>query len=145
MQTTTISIRIPKAEVGRLDRLAHHLGMERPSFLKQALKRGTEDLMFDGACQAYRRGQATLSRAAEMAELSLREMILRMEDADLELNYDTSDLRKDRTPCVSHWHQCLSSSPACNQQCFLNKGAGQESYKHKNIQRKRGLQRSFVV
>ncbi len=98
MQTTTISIRIPKEEAGRLDRLARYLGMERPSFLKQAIKRGTADLVFDGACQAYRSGQATLSRAAEMAELPLRDMILRMEDADLELNYDVSDLRKDLAP-----------------------------------------------
>lgn len=98
MQTMTVSIRMPKDEVGRLDRLARYLGMERPSLLKQALKRGTADLVFEGACQAYRSGQATLSRAAEMAELPLRDMMLRMEDADLELNYDVSDLRKDLAP-----------------------------------------------
>ena len=95
MQSMTISIRIPKDEAGRMDRLAHHLGMARPTFLKQALKRGAADLVFEGACQAYRSGQATLSRAAEMAGLPLRDMMLRMEDADLELNYDVSDLRKD--------------------------------------------------
>ncbi len=98
MQTITISIRIPKDEVGRMERLAHHLGMERPTFLKQALKRGAADLVFDGACQAYRNGTATLSRAAEMAGLTLRDMILRMRDADLEMNYDVSDLRRDLQP-----------------------------------------------
>jgi predicted HTH domain antitoxin len=98
VQTVTISMRIPKAEAGRLERLACHLGMERPAFLKQALKRGAADLMFDGACQAYRDGTATLSRAAEMAGLTLRDMLLRMRDADLELNYDVTELRKDLEP-----------------------------------------------
>lgn len=98
MQTVTISMRIPKSEAGRLDRLAQDLGLQRPTFLKQALKRGADDLLFDGACQAYRKGTVTLSRAAEMAGLSLRDMMLRMKDGDLEMNYDVSDLRKDLEP-----------------------------------------------
>lgn len=95
MQTVTISLRLPKAEAGRLARLASETGMERPAFLKQALKRGTEDLLFERACQAYRRGEATLSRAAELAGLSLRDMISRLSAAGLELNYGVADLEKD--------------------------------------------------
>jgi predicted HTH domain antitoxin len=98
MRTVTISMRLPKAEAGWIARLAHDLGMERPTFLKQALKRGAADLVFERACQAYRRGEATLSRAAEMAGLTLREMVLRMQDADLELNYSVADLQKDLLP-----------------------------------------------
>jgi len=98
MQTVTIAMRIPKAEAGRMERLAHALGMERPTFLKQALKRGAADLVYEGACQAYREGKATLSRAAEMAGLTLRDMLLRMREADLEMNYDVPELRKDLRP-----------------------------------------------
>ena len=98
MQTVTISMRIPKAEAGRMARLARDLGLERPTFLKQALKRGAADLVFEGACQAYREGTATLSRAAEMAGLTLRDMMLRMPNADLEMNYDVSELQKDLQP-----------------------------------------------
>ena len=43
-------------------------------------------MMFDRACQAYRDGEATLSRAAEIAQLTVRDMLLRMRSADLELN-----------------------------------------------------------
>jgi predicted HTH domain antitoxin len=98
MQTVTISMRLPKTEAGLMERLARHLGMERPTFLKQALKRGAAGLVFDHACQAYRDGNATLSRAAEMAGLTLRDMMLRMRDNDLEMNYSVSDLRKDLQP-----------------------------------------------
>lgn len=95
MQTITLSVRLPKGDAGKMGELARDLNMERSAFLKRALKRGAEDLRFEHACQAYRKGQATLSRAAEMAGLRVRDMLLRLRDADLELHYDVSDLQKD--------------------------------------------------
>ena len=95
MSTVTISMRLPKSEAARLDRVAREMDMERSNFLKRALKRGAQDLCFEHACQAYRNGRATLSRAAEMAGIGLRDMMLRMQSADLELNYGTEDLEKD--------------------------------------------------
>ena len=95
MSTVTISMRLPKAEASRLEQFARDTGMERPTFLKRALKRGAQDLVFEQACRAYRHGEATLSRAAEIAGLSLRDMILRMHGAGLELNYGVEDLEKD--------------------------------------------------
>ena len=95
MHTVTISMRLPEDEVGRLGELAREVGTARPTFLKQALQRGVADLTFEHAIQAYRSGKATLSRAAEIAGLSLRDMLLRMKDSDLELNYDVTELEKD--------------------------------------------------
>ena len=95
MQTVTVSLRLPRQEAGRLGKLAHDLDMERSSFLKRALKRGAEDLMFEHACRTYRNGEATLSRAAEMAGLRVRDMILRLREANMELNYDVAELQKD--------------------------------------------------
>jgi predicted HTH domain antitoxin len=95
MKTVTISMRLPEEEVASLAELARELGTERPAFLRQALRRGARDLMFERACQAYRTGAATLSRAAEMADIPLRDMILRLEGASLELNYGVKELRRD--------------------------------------------------
>ncbi len=95
MSSVTISLRLPRSEVGRLEKLARQLGSERPAFLKRALQRGAADLMFERACQAYRDGEATLSLAAEMAGLSLRDMLHRLRNADLELSYTTDDFAKD--------------------------------------------------
>lgn len=95
MRTTTISMRLPKVEAGRLDRMARGMGLERPTFFKRALKRGASDLLFEHACQAYRDGEATLSRAAELAGLSLRDLLLKMQAAGLELNYGIPELEKD--------------------------------------------------
>lgn len=86
MDTVTISIGLPNDEVGKLDRLAAELGTERSAFVKRALRRGAADLMFERACQAYREGAATLSRSADIAGLSLHQMIARLPSAGLELN-----------------------------------------------------------
>lgn len=95
MRSVTISVRLPEEEVRRFDHLASELGTARPTFLRQALERGAKDLLFEKACQAYRNGEATLSCAAEIADLSLPEMIVKMKDANLVLSYDVEDLRKD--------------------------------------------------
>jgi len=44
---------------------------------------------------AYRRGIITLSRAAEIAELSLRDILLRLSEESIELNYDLRELQLD--------------------------------------------------
>ena len=98
MSTTTLSVRLPKNEVARLDRLAQAAGIERPAFVKRALQRGSEGLAFEQACRDYRDGRVTLSRAAEMAEISVRQMLMRLREADIELSYGVDDLRKDLQP-----------------------------------------------
>ena len=95
MKSVTISMRLPEAEVRRLEELAQQMRMEKPVFIKRALRRGAQDLGFERAVEAYRSGEATLSRAAEMAGLRQREMMLRMENGGLELNYGARDLVQD--------------------------------------------------
>ena len=95
MQTATISMRLPRDEVARLERLARELGIERPTLLKRALRKGAEGLMFEHACLAYRAGEATLSKAAAIAGLSLRDMILKLRDEELELSYGVEELERD--------------------------------------------------
>jgi len=81
--------------VEQLQQLAEHLGVDRSTLLKQVMRRGYTAELFDHACNAYRRGEVTLSRAAEMAHLSLRDIILRLRPAGLELNYGPEDLKRD--------------------------------------------------
>ena len=95
MRTVTVSVRMPKADAERLERAAADMGVERATFLRWAVRRGAEGLMLERACDAYRRGEATLSRAAGMAGLSLREMILKLKPQDMELTYGPEDLQQD--------------------------------------------------
>jgi len=95
MSTTTLSIRIPTAEAAQFTRLARNVGLDRATLLKQALREGCNEVLFERAGAAYRKGEVTLSRAAEMAGISLRDMMLRLHSAGITLNYGVQDLTED--------------------------------------------------
>lgn len=93
-----MSLRLPESEVSRLESTAQALGVDRSTLLRWAVRRGASALLLECAFDAYRRGDVTLSRAAEIAGLSLRDMILKLRDQDVELNYGPEDLAADLQP-----------------------------------------------
>ena len=95
MKTVTVSLRLPASEAERLQRAAQGMGVERSTLLRLALRRGAQALLLERACDTYRRGEVTLSRAAEMADLSLREMILKLRDQGVTLSYGPDELTAD--------------------------------------------------
>ena len=101
MQTVTVSLRLPESEVSRLESGAQAMGIDRSTLLRWAIRRGASALPLERACDAYRRGEVTLSRAAEIAGLSLRDLILRLRDQDLVLNYAPEDLAADLQPLLT--------------------------------------------
>lgn len=98
MQTVTLSVRVLKSDADRWKQMAHDSGTDRATLMKQALRTGFGSALFERACAAYRRGEVTLNRAAELAGLSVRDMLLRMSQADLELHYEVRDLERDLVP-----------------------------------------------
>lgn len=95
MKKVTLSVRLPEDEAQQLQDLAMQAGLERSELLRRALRRGSREVLFELAVEAYRRDEITLSRAAEIANVSLRELIRRMPDAQLQIKYDVADLRAD--------------------------------------------------
>ncbi len=95
MKTMTLSLRMEAAEVKQLDQAAKHEGLDRASLLKRLLRRGYADYQYETACAAYQHGEVTLSRAAEMAGISLYEMVTRLPQAGIQLNLTAEDLRRE--------------------------------------------------
>lgn len=95
MKTLTLSVRLDAEEVHRLDEAARRDGMDRSSLLKRLVRRGYADYRLESACAAYRKGEVTLSRAAELAGMSLYELLARLPDADVRLNLRAEDLRQE--------------------------------------------------
>lgn len=95
MNTVTLSARLTKDEAQKIDDLASALGLDRGSLLKQLIRKGYKDLQTQTALDAYRRGKITLSRAAEIAELNLRDILLQLPEESIELNYDLRELQRD--------------------------------------------------
>ena len=95
METITLSARLAKDEAKKIDELAADLGLDRGALLKQLIRKGLKDIQTERALDAYRRGAITLSRAAEIAELTLRDILLLLPEESIELNYDVRELRRD--------------------------------------------------
>lgn len=95
MKTMTLSVRLDADEVRLLDQVAARDGLDRSAMLKRFLRRGYADYRYEKACTAYRRGEVSLSRAAEMAGLNLLDFLARFPDVGLELNLTPDDLRRE--------------------------------------------------
>jgi predicted HTH domain antitoxin len=92
MKTVPLSTRVSTEEAREVDELARRQGLDRSSFLKQVIRRGLAEVRLEEACRAYRQRRATLAKAAEIAGLTVRDLLLRMA---LELNYTVDDLEQD--------------------------------------------------
>ena len=95
MGTITLSARLAKDEAKKIDELAADLGLDRGALLKQLIRKGLKDIQTERALDAYRRGTITLSRAAEIAELTLRDILLLLPEESIELNYDVREFQRD--------------------------------------------------
>ena len=95
MKTKTISTRLGEEEVALLDDLASRAGLDRGGMTKAILRRGLAELRFEEAVAAYRSGRVTLSRAAEMASISLWDFVARMGEQGLSLSYGEEDFVDD--------------------------------------------------
>ena len=95
MATVTLSTRLAKEEARKIDKLAANLGLDRGAVLKQLIRKGLKQIQIETALDGYRHGTITLSRAAEIAELTLRDILLRLPEESIELNYDVRELHRD--------------------------------------------------
>ena len=95
MTTKTVSTRLSEDELGLLDSLADRAGLDRATMTKTLLRRGLEQLRFDEAVASYRASQVTLSRAAEMAGISIWDFIGLMDEQDLFIHYGIAELEED--------------------------------------------------
>ena len=91
-------MRLPRSDVNRLETAARRLGMDRTTLFKMAIRQGSAQVLLEQAADAYRRGEVTLSRAAEIIGVSLHELIARMNHLDLEMKYGLDDLETDLRP-----------------------------------------------
>lgn len=95
MGSITLSTRMARNEALQIDKLAADLGLDRAALLKQLIRKGLKEIQTERALDAYRRGTITLSRAAEIAGLTLRDIMLLLPEESIELNYDVRELQRD--------------------------------------------------
>lgn len=82
-------------ECEELDALGGLTGLDRAGLLKQLVRQGMDQMKWELAVKAYREGKVSLSRAAEMAGVGVRDIMARMPAEQLEQNYGLEELASD--------------------------------------------------
>ncbi|MGC1480749.1 MAG: UPF0175 family protein [Chthoniobacterales bacterium] len=95
MKTKTISTRLADDELQTLDELAGISGLDRSGMARSLVRRGLQEMRTEAALEAYSDNRATLSRAAEMANLSPWDLLARLNASGKRLNYDLADFEED--------------------------------------------------
>lgn len=90
-----ISARLPKERVKLIEEIAREEKVDKSTILDRALDHYTREWKLNKAVESYREGVATLSKAAEIAEISVWEMINVLAEKKIPLQYDVEDFEED--------------------------------------------------
>ena len=88
---TQINLRVEENLVRDLDVLADYEHINRTNLVRRILSEGVTRCKREWALQLYRQGQVTKSRAAELAGISLWEMMDLIDQADMPADYRMED------------------------------------------------------
>ncbi|MCF2136351.1 MAG: UPF0175 family protein [Candidatus Thorarchaeota archaeon] len=91
----TVTARLSEEMIKQLEVLAKEEQIDRSELIRRALAYGIKRFLIDRALKAYRERKVTLWKAAEMAGVSLREMIDEADRSLIPIAYDIKDLEKD--------------------------------------------------
>lgn len=95
MSLEAVTARLPREMLREVERLAERMKVDRSELIRRLLDSALRERRVEDAVQAYREGRATLWRAAEMAGLSLREMMELARERKIPVSYTLDDLRRD--------------------------------------------------
>jgi len=95
MTTEVVSARLPKEMVDLIEEIAREEKDDKSTVLDRALDHYTREWKLQRALESYREGTATLPRAAEIAGLSVWEMIDILSRRKIQPQYDIEDLEED--------------------------------------------------
>jgi predicted HTH domain antitoxin len=90
-----VTTRMSDEELGLVDRLAAIRGGSRSDAIREALRRGAREELIRIALQQYQDGGVGMRGAADIAGLSITEMMAEANDRGILSNYDEADLRDD--------------------------------------------------
>lgn len=90
-----VSARLSKQRIRLIEEIAEEERVDKSTIIDRALEHYTKEWTLQRALELYRNGIITLARAAEMAGLSIWEMIDILEKKKIALQYDAEDFEED--------------------------------------------------
>lgn len=90
-----VTARLPRDMLREVEKLAKKLKVDRSELIRRLLDFALQQKRIEEAVRAYQEGKVTLWKAAEMAGLSLREMMELARVRKIAVSYTIDDLRRD--------------------------------------------------
>lgn len=95
MTKEVVSARLPKETVDLIEKIANEEKVDKSTVLDRALDHYIREWKLQKALESYREGDTTLPRAAEIAGLTIWEMIDTLSKRKIQPQYDIEDLEED--------------------------------------------------
>jgi len=95
MSLEPVTARFPREMLMEVDKLAEREKVDRSELIRRLLHFALQQKKIEYALEAYREGKVTLWKAAEMAGVSLREMMELARVKRIAVPYTLDDLRRD--------------------------------------------------
>jgi predicted HTH domain antitoxin len=90
-----VTTRMSDEELDLVDKLVALQGGNRSDAIREALRRGAQEKLIRIALQRYQDGEVGMRGAADIADLSIAEMMTEANDRGILSNYDEADLASD--------------------------------------------------
>jgi predicted HTH domain antitoxin len=90
-----VTTRMSDDELDLIERLASTKGESRSEAVRQAIRRGAQEELIRIALQRYQDGEVGMRGAADIAGLTIAEMMTEANERGVLSNYDEADLSDD--------------------------------------------------
>lgn len=90
-----VTTRMSEEELDLIDRLADARSRSHSDAIREAVRRGAREELVRIALRRYREGEVGMRGAADLAGLSIAEMMREANERGVLLNYDEADLEAD--------------------------------------------------
>ena len=90
-----VTARMNDEEIDLVDRLADEWGSGRSEAIRRAIRRGAREELIRVALQRYRDGEVGMRGAADIAGITVAEMMAEANERGVLTNYDEADLESD--------------------------------------------------
>lgn len=93
--TRQLNVRVPASLIEELESIAREEHMDRTTVTRRLLADGISHWRLDRAIRAYQEGRVSKERAAEMADVSLYQLLDELRQRGVPAQYSVFELRED--------------------------------------------------
>ncbi len=112
MKTEQLNIRLPKALLNAVAEMADTEHLDRTAVIRKLIAEGVKQYRLDRAVRLYAEGRISKARAAEMAGVSIYEILDEIERRGLRSPYTAQDARDDLQMLLERYSVRLPSRKA---------------------------------